>query len=234
MDKSLIVDSQSPGIGVDGCMKASVKEDACPGCFRQCHQCCGSRICTPSWSSNVMLHLLMTGKILRSYFRKLTAFANAELTQPCESWVTLCTGLIFAQHVKSIGEKKCQGLRKEELLYYFSCSDVFFSLLSLNFLKCAVAFVFKADCSFKTEPYPAGVCQGLLTGHSWAIPTWALRCPRPTADTGGKMVHISVCKSKYWSASSFTARARFSRNTRKTLPKLKISQPGLWVCAARD
>lgn len=131
MSKSLITNPWSPAIGVDGCAKASVKEDTCPGCFPQCQQCCGSTICLPAWSSNVVLHLLLTGKLLRgvwspwSHFRELTAFANAELTQLCESRVALCTGLIFVQHVKSIGEKKCQGLLKEELLYYFSYSDVF-------------------------------------------------------------------------------------------------------------
>lgn len=77
----------------------------------------------------------------------------------------------FVQHVKSIGEKKCQDLLKEELLYFFSYSDVFFCLLSLHFLRCVMTFLFKADCSFKAELYPVGVCQGLLTGDVRAIRT---------------------------------------------------------------
>lgn len=44
----------------------------------------------------------------------------------------------------------------------------FSSLLSLYFLRCAVIFLFKADCAFKTEPYSVGVCQGLLTGDARA------------------------------------------------------------------
>ena len=59
-----------------------------------------------------------------------------------------------------------------------------------------MTLLFKADCSFKTEPYPVGVCQGLLTGDAQAIPTLALRYPKPIAETGGRMIHVSVCKAK--------------------------------------
>lgn len=73
--------------------------------------------------------------------------------------------------VRSAGEKECQGLFREGLLYYFSYQDFFFFLLSLCFLTCVMTCLFQADCSFKTEPYCDGECQGLLMGDTEAAPS---------------------------------------------------------------
>lgn len=157
-------------------MKASVKEDVCPGCFPWCQQCCVSMICLPAWSRDIVVHLLLTGKLLRgvwslwSHFRKLTGFANAELMKPCESRVMLCAGLIFVQRVKSIGEKKCQGLLKEEPLYCFSYSDVFSSFylsifLSMWWLPC-LRLIALSNQSLTKLRVPRVSQRGCL-GHSY-------------------------------------------------------------------
>lgn len=69
-----------------------------------------------------------------SHFRKLTAFANAELMQLCESWVTLCTGLIFAQHVKSIGEKNAKACVRKSCCIIFLAQMFSFPFYLLIFL----------------------------------------------------------------------------------------------------
>lgn len=239
MSESLTANPWRPGVGVDDWMKASAKEDICPGCFPWCQQCCVSMICPPAWSRDIVVHLLLTGKVLRgvwslwSHFRKLTGFANAELMQPCESRVMLCAGLIFVQHVKSIGEKKCQGLLKEELLYYFSYSDVFSSFylsifLGVWWLPC-LRLITLSNQSLTKLGVPRVTQRGCLD-HSYL----SIQMSQTSGRHRLRTIHIFVCKAKLRSVFTFTAQAKLSRNAREFLPELQISQSGLWDFEARD
>lgn len=136
--KSLAPNPWSPGIGVDGYTKASVKEDASPGCFPWCQQCCGSMMYPPAWSSNIALYLLLIGKLLGgvwspwSRFRNLTVFANAELMQPCESRCALVSFLSSMSN--RFGRRNARACLRMSCCIFFLTQMVFF------FLPCISSF----------------------------------------------------------------------------------------------
>lgn len=149
--------------------------------------------------------------------------SRASHESDCELVSFLCS---MSDQLRRGNARACSG---NGCSIIFLTRSFFFFLLSLCFLTCVMTCLFQADCSFKTEPYCDGECQGLLMGDTEAVPehsdipgqqqTWlgewfTFLCAKPSSE----VLLPSLPKQD--------SQGKFSLNQK--------CQPGLWDFADRD
>lgn len=149
----------------------------------------------------------------------------------CESCFVLVSCLCSMSNW--LGRRNARACLRKGCCINFLSERLSFPLISSFSLVCSDSLIW-GWMLFQNRALFTGSVPRVITGDAQEHPPQALRYPRLIAEAEGRMVYISVHKTKLWSVSSFTDQTRLSKNAKKILPELKITGPSLWDFAARD